>query len=102
MGPPEDPKRLVAEAYRMEGIGEAECRSILLDWALSLDGPSDAAARRLLARAREEGCPPEHPMTALLRAAAEGAPPARRRGGRRARLALTEGTGGGPDGEQER
>ena len=28
-----DPKRLVAEAYRIEGITEAECRSIFLDWA---------------------------------------------------------------------
>ena len=31
-----DPKNLIREAYRIEGISEPECRSIFLDWALSL------------------------------------------------------------------
>ncbi|WP_335947026.1 MULTISPECIES: hypothetical protein [Salipiger] len=78
-GTPEDPKGLIAEAYRIDGITDAECRSIFLDWALSL--PGDAEARPLievlLARHRDEG----HPMTAVLREgmARGGAP--RRRGG---------------------
>ena len=63
----DDPKRLIAESYRIEGIGDAECRSILLDWALSLPEGSDrqAALGRLLARHGDAA--PDHPMTALLR-----------------------------------
>lgn len=78
---PDDPKGLIAEAYRIEGITAAECRSIFLDWALSLSGDLTPALERLLV-----GRPEDHPMTGVLR---EGlATPARtgRRGGRAARL----------------
>ena len=34
---PDDPKGLIREAYRIEGISEPECRSIFMDWALSSD-----------------------------------------------------------------
>ena len=45
MSDPDDPKGLIRESYRMEGIGSAECRSIFLDWALSLpEGHDNAAA----------------------------------------------------------
>ena len=78
---PDDPRGLIRESYRMEGIGPAECRSIFLDWATTIPG-DDLRPRvaRLLAE-RPEG----HPMTAVLRAALD--PPARtgRRGGWRAR-----------------
>lgn len=90
---PDDPKGLVREAYRIDGITEAECRSILIDWALSLPPGLDqtAAAARLRARKGLAG----HPMTALLAAAADpGAAPARR-GGRAGRFART-----GQDGAQ--
>lgn len=81
---PDDPKGLVREAFRIEGIGDAECRSILIDWALSLPASTDyaQAAQRLAQRDR----PADHPMTALLRAAGAPSPGAgRRRGGRAAR-----------------
>ncbi len=78
-GTPEDPKGLIAEAYRIDGITDPECRSIFLDWALSL--PKDAEARPLievlLDRHREEG----HPMTAVLREGMERGGAPRRRGG---------------------
>ncbi|MFN4101582.1 MAG: hypothetical protein ACK4GT_17600 [Pararhodobacter sp.] len=83
---PDDPKGLIRESFRIDGIGEAECRMILIDWALSLPASADYAetARRLAARDR----PADHPMTALLRAAgATGLGLARRRGGRAARFA---------------
>jgi hypothetical protein len=32
----EDPKGLMREAYRIDGITGGECRTIFLDWALSL------------------------------------------------------------------
>ena len=44
---PNDPKGLIRESYRIDGIGEAECRSILVDWALSL--PEGVTARDALA-----------------------------------------------------
>jgi len=78
---PDDPRGLVAEAYRIEGIGPEDCRSIFFDWALGLpDGTDPAgAAARLLAHHRD--APPDHPMTRLLREAVEGRP----RRGRRSR-----------------
>ena len=78
----DDPKDLVREAYRIEGITTEECRSIFLDWALSLGGEPRDAIPRLLER---HGAP-DHPMTRVLRdGMAEGPRPARR-GGRAGRL----------------
>ncbi len=61
-----DPKGLIREAYRIEGISDAECRSILIDWALSL--PAETATPDALAAliARHAPDAPDHPMTALL------------------------------------
>jgi hypothetical protein len=81
-----DPKGLVRESYAIEGITLAECRSIFLDWALSL-GPGLSVQEAVAALlAHYAGADPGHPMTATLK---EGlAPPALpvRRGGRAARL----------------
>lgn len=80
-----DPKGLIREAYRIEGIGEAECRSILVDWALSLGGEHDPAATlAVLHRAYGAGAP-DHPMTALLLAGQQNPQRTGRRGGYRGR-----------------
>ncbi len=65
----------------MDGIEEAECRSIFLDWVLGLPEGSDVAAEScaILARAPSE----DHPMTRILREATATAENPRRRGGRR-------------------
>ena len=79
---PDDPRGLIHEAYRIEGIDEAQCRSIFFDWALGLtDGldSRDAAARLLM---RYGDAAPSHPMTGVLREAGAEAPRAARRGGR--------------------
>lgn len=78
---PADPKGLIADAFAMDGLGAAECRSIFLDWALSLPGGADygAAVRTLIAR--HAAAPDDHPMQAVLRAALDRPPGARRRGG---------------------
>ncbi|GGL60799.1 hypothetical protein [Wenxinia marina] len=82
-GDAHDPTGVIAEAYRMEGIGAPECRSIFLDWALALPAGTDqrAAIEANLAEHRPgaEG----HPMTGVLEAGLAAPPPARRRGGRR-------------------
>lgn len=81
-----DPKGLMRESFRIDGITTEECRSIFLDWALSLPAGVDAgaAARALLAThaPRNAG----HPMLAVLAegAAASSVKPVRR-GGSRAR-----------------
>ena len=83
---PDDPKGLIREAYRIDGISDGECRSILVDWALSLPAGADqpAVAARLAARPQY---PAEHPMSVLLAAAATpGDGGTRRRGGRAGRL----------------
>ena len=79
---PSDPRGLILEAYRMDLTPE-DARTIFLDWALGEPGPGAAALAELLGHygARQ----PDHPMTALLRAAADAPPVPARRGGRRAR-----------------
>jgi hypothetical protein len=82
---PMDHKGLIREAYNIDGIGPPECRSIFLDWALSLPHGTDQAQaiQAMLARYGQEA--PEHPMTQVLRDGLASAAPARRRGGWRAR-----------------
>lgn len=77
-----DPKGLIRESYRIDGITDAECRSILIDWALSLPDGQDqktALADQLAQYAPQH---PDHPMTALLREGLDSAP---KRSGRRKR-----------------
>ncbi|TCL09723.1 hypothetical protein BXY66_1780 [Shimia isoporae] len=80
-----DPKGLIAESYKIEGIGAPECRSIFLDWALSLGGdidPKDALPTLISAYARSE---PDHPMSAVLEQGLVQMQAPKRRGGWRAR-----------------
>lgn len=77
----DDPRGLLYEAYRIEGIGPSDCRTIFLDWALGLpaERAAEAAIEAALAAYAEDH--PDHPMTAVLR---EGLhPPQRRRRRRR-------------------
>ena len=83
----EDPKGLIRESYRIEGIEASQCRSIFLDWALSLAqgvDPRTAIAAALATYGEgQEG----HPMSEVLR---NGLTPALtsgpRRGGRAGRF----------------
>ena len=84
-----DPKGLVRESYRIEEITAGECRSIFVDWALSI--PADLsvpdAARALIA---EYGAAdPDHPMTLVLTEALAAPDLPRRRGGRAGRQGAT-------------
>ena len=58
---PNDPKGLIREAYRIEGITKPDCRTIFLDWALSL--PTDCVQDKALqALIETHGVgQPEHP-----------------------------------------
>ena len=37
-----DPKNLIADSYKIDGITLSECRSIFLDWALSIPLEKDS------------------------------------------------------------
>jgi hypothetical protein len=82
-----DPKGLVRESYRIDGITLEECRSIFIDWALSLPVTADVpdSIRTLLAD--YGSADPDHPMGQVLRDGLTAAPEARRRGGSAARVA---------------
>jgi len=81
-----DPRGVIADAYKIEGIHPQECRSIFLDWALEPRSPSEMrlAARHLL---DSYAGFPAHPMTSILQAALTEITDAPvRRGGRKARM----------------
>lgn len=86
-----DPKGLVRESYAIEGITGGECRSIFLDWALSIAAGTDTAdaLRALLAHYGPDN--PGHPMTPVLEAGLLAAPRPERRGGRTGRAARQAG-----------
>ncbi len=82
-----DPKGLMREAFAIDGINAPECRSIFLDWALSLPPERDAMVEIELLIAHyeplQEG---NHPMLQTLREAQQKLPTPRRRGGRQGRF----------------
>lgn len=84
-----DWKGLVRESYLIDGITAGECRSIFVDWALSVPAevPLPDALRALIAHYAVPR--PDHPMSAVLTEglAAPAAAP-KRRGGRAARVGV--------------
>lgn len=81
-----DPKALIREAFRIEGITEPECRSIFLDWALSVPVGRDVRGLVEGLLVQYAGEPAEHPMTLTLREGLGSVAAPRRRGGRAARV----------------
>ena len=83
-----DPKGLVRESYRIDGITPGECRSIFMDWALSIPvgTPVVDAVRTLIATYAAPN--PDHPMSAVLHQALTAPDAPRRRGGRTGRQGL--------------
>jgi hypothetical protein len=84
-----DPKGLVRESYRIEGITPGECRSIFVDWALSIPGSAPVGEAVQLLIATYGDAAPGHPMTAVLREALTAPAEPRRRGGRMGRQGLS-------------
>ena len=86
MRDPIDPRGLIREAYVIEGIGEAECRSIFLDWAIGVPSGEDARAHIATLLDRYGTGEPDHPMTRVLRDGLGQWDRTGRRGGRRGRI----------------
>ncbi|WP_278921883.1 MULTISPECIES: hypothetical protein [Pseudophaeobacter] len=80
-----DDKQLIREAYRIEGITESQCRSIFLDWALSLPTGLDHRSAITQILDHYSGAPADHPMTQVLRQGLTDIGEPRRRGGWRTR-----------------
>lgn len=80
-----DKKGLIYESYRIEGITLAECRTIFLDWALSVPMDRDMKADVQVLLTQYADQPADHPMTKTLLAALHETKPPRRRGGRSGR-----------------
>ena len=80
-----DPKALIRESFNIEGINIEECRSIFLDWALSL--PNDVDAKKIIPLLIDKyNDKKEHPMLLTLREGLITTISPTRRGGRRGRL----------------
>ena len=80
-----DPKGLIRESFRIEGISAPECRSIFLDWAISV--PQGVEPQTYLKTLLEDYRPdfPDHPMVKVLEDAMTPAQHSGRRGGARGR-----------------
>ncbi|MEM6306975.1 MAG: hypothetical protein AAF701_03195 [Pseudomonadota bacterium] len=81
-----DPKGLIRESYRIDGITLAECRTIFFDWAVQVpvsDDPKDYIQTCL---DHYSGDHPDHPMTQTLTEGLAPRPVAKRRGGRAKRV----------------
>ena len=81
-----DPKGLVRESYAIDGITLGECRSIFIDWALSLRAGADTPACLAAVIVHYAAPQPDHPMSAVLREGQAATDPPTRRGGRAARV----------------
>ncbi len=79
-----DPKGLIHESFRIEGISLEECRSIFLDWALSMPTDSDTT-KALKALLEQYADAKDHPMTQVMTEGLTTVGAPRRRGGWRSR-----------------
>ncbi|MEP2642144.1 hypothetical protein [Roseobacter sp.] len=84
-GDENDPKGLIFEAYSIEGIVKSECRTIFLDWALSLPVECETGPVLRILLAQYGAAHPDHPMTQVITEGLAGMTAPRRRGGWRSR-----------------
>jgi hypothetical protein len=77
-----DPRGLIYESYRIEGVTEAECRSIFLDWALGASADVNMAESMEILLQEYGEAAKNHPMTKVIREGlTQKKPPFGRRGG---------------------
>ena len=83
--PVRDPKGLIYDSYQIEGITPEQCRSIFLDWALSLpDGAETSSTlQELLSEYADQY--PDHPMNTVMQDGLIKMAAPKRRGGWRSR-----------------
>lgn len=81
-----DPRGMIYEAYRIEGVSVEECRMIFLDWAMNTpQGDMQAYLAELLDEYQKDN--PDHPMTEVITGGLKASDTSgKRRGGRNARV----------------
>lgn len=85
-----DPKGLIRESYRIDGITLGECRSIFIDWALSLPAGMTPAEALPALIAHYAAPAPDHPMSSVMQAGLAAPSEPTRRGGRTGRMRAGE------------
>ena len=81
-----DPKGLIRESYRIEGITPQECKTIFFDWAIQVPETADPAAHIAFCISHYGAGQPYHPITVVLQAALAPAPENISRWGRSGRV----------------
>ncbi len=81
----QDAKGLIRESYRIANITASECRSIFLDWALSVPDGSDTHQALKDIAAHYTPANPDHPMSKILNEGLLQMQQPRRRGGWKSR-----------------
>lgn len=84
-GDANDPKALIFEAYQIDGITKPECRTIFLDWALSLPVEQDTGSTLRMLIAQYAASNPDHPMNDVMTEGLTAMAAPKRRGGWRSR-----------------
>lgn len=80
-----DPKGLVRDSFLIENITSGQCRSIFLDWALSLPEAIDSKDAITALLVKYETQYPNHPMTDVMQSGIADMGRPKRRGGWRSR-----------------
>lgn len=62
-----DPRGLIFEAYKIDGISSEDCRSIFFDWALGLHSDCDAFKEVITLKDIYVKDNPGHPMNQVLK-----------------------------------
>ena len=81
-----DPKGLIRESYRIDGITLPECKTIFFDWAIQIPVSASPADHIEFCISYYGVYLPDHPMTSVLKSALKPSPKIRRRGGRSGRV----------------
>ena len=81
-----DPKGLIRESYRIDGITLPECKTIFFDWAIQILVSASPADHIEFCISYYGVDLPDHPMTSVLKSALKPSPKIRRRGGRSGRV----------------
>jgi len=80
-----DPKGLVRESYAIDGITLRECRSIFVDWVLSLPVGRSVPEALAVLIAQYAITRPDHPMSGVMQSGLAEPDAPRRKGGRMGR-----------------
>ena len=74
-----DPKKLISESFKINGISDEECRSIFFGWVLDFDTRLDINLAIKTLHEKYSLSNPTHPMTSVLLEGLSGSCRAKRR-----------------------